>query len=62
MEKSREQLLIDIFFEIAIMTKENKTLQEMDREEYGQWVRDQLKGCGFDTQLCGSSWAVLNNQ
>jgi hypothetical protein len=59
-ERSREQQLIDILFQIAILTKENKVLQKMDREEYGKWARKQLRGCGFDTFPCGSSWAVLN--
>jgi hypothetical protein len=59
-EKSREQELIDILFQIAILTKEHKGLQKMDREEYGKWARHQLRECGFDTFPCGSSWAVLN--
>jgi len=45
--RSREQKLVDILFEVAMMTKESKSLQELDREKYAEWIRHQLDLCGF---------------
>lgn len=45
--RSREQKLVDILFEVAMMTKESKSLQELDQEKYAEWIRHQLDSCGF---------------
>lgn len=59
-ERSREQTLIDIMFEVALMIQSNKTLQKASREELTDWVRRQMIGCGFDvSDPIGSSWGVL---
>jgi len=36
-----------------IMNKEQKLIDQAN------WVAEQLRGCGFDTTPCGSSWGVL---
>lgn len=59
-EKSSEQKLVDICFEIAIAMKMNsKNFEKMSRDEVGEWVAKQLKDCGYSTKPCGSSWGVL---
>lgn len=60
--RSNEQKLIDIMFEIALTMhdpKYRKTFNKLSREEVAQWVVDQLNGCGFKTVPVGSSWGVL---
>ena len=59
-EKSKEQHLVDLCFEIAITMQMNqKWLKKQSRDDIGKWVADQLKNCGFPTTPCGSSWGVL---
>ena len=57
--RSPEQRLIDIMFEVAFMVREMKTFQKMEREELADWIRTQLRSCGFDTEPVGASWGVL---
>lgn len=62
MEQSREQELVDICFNIAMLLhdkKYKKHFDDMDREKLAEWVAHQLRGCGFDTFPCGASWGVL---
>lgn len=61
MPTGREQKLVDIMFEIAIMLHTNPYMKDKTVEELAAWVVDQLKKCGFETQPCGGSWAVLKN-
>jgi hypothetical protein len=64
---SREQKLIDIMFEVAQASyhwnrdKDGITryLNEGERENHMEWVAEQLRLCGFDTQQMGMSWGVL---
>lgn len=62
-KRSREQKLIDIMFEIGIMTHsdtpEGDHLRGLDRDTYAEWIRHNLKECGFPTILMGMSWGVL---
>ena len=60
MSKEREQKLIDILFEVA-MTLNSSTFPDMTREELAEWIRRQLKGCGFPTTPIGSSWGILDD-
>lgn len=57
--KSNEQKLIDIIFEIGLMIHNNEWFNEKSNEEVAEWIREQLKICGFDTEPIGSSWGVL---
>jgi len=57
--KSNEQKLIDIMFEIGLMIHNNEWFNEKSNEEVAEWIREQLKMCGFDTKPIGSSWGVL---
>ena len=57
--KSNEQKLIYIIFEIGLMIHNNEWFNEKSNEEVAEWIRKQLKICGFDTKPIGSSWGVL---
>lgn len=60
---SKHQKLIDICFQLVLVaTDQNhrKFFYTISDEDKAEWVRTQLKGCGFDTKPCGSSWGVLN--
>lgn len=65
---NREQKLIDIMFEIAqfsyLRDRSNSDeissyYNEDGRQEHMEWVAEQLRSCGFDTQPLGMSWGVL---
>lgn len=64
---NREQKLIDIMFEIAQFsyqwdrsnTDEIANYYNEGREKHMEWVAEQLRSCGFDTQPVGMSWGVL---
>lgn len=57
---SREQQLVDICFEAALVMSDTKyDLYKKSNEEKAEWVAKQLRGCGFDTFPCGMSWGVL---
>jgi hypothetical protein len=62
MNKSKQQQLVDITFEIAFTIRDNKALQKMGNEELAEWVARQLRLCGFPTQPMGCSWGVLIDQ
>jgi hypothetical protein len=61
-ERSNEQKLIDIMFEIGLMIHTHTWFKDKDNEEVCEWIRGQLDGCGFHTEPCGSSWGVLINR
>lgn len=54
---SREQQLVDIMFQVAIMCAER--MHGKTNEEIAEWVARQLRECGFDTSPCGASWGML---
>jgi hypothetical protein len=56
---SREQKLINICFELVMTAKDWKDFQSKSYEEIAEYVAKNLRGCGFDTEPCGSSWGVL---
>ena len=56
-DRSREQKLIDIMFEIAM--KSAQSMHGKSNLEIANWVANTLDSCGFPTQLCGASWGVL---
>lgn len=55
--RSKEQQLIDMMFEVALMSAER--MHGKTKEEIAAWVALQLRLCGFDTTPCGASWGVL---
>jgi hypothetical protein len=57
MSDSREQTLVDIMFQIAMVSAEH--MHGKSSEEIATWVADQLRQCGFDTVPVGASWGVL---
>ena len=66
-ERSKEQQLIDIMFQVAQHsavyfcneTPDWKDYYRNTQEKHMEWVADQLRQCGFDTVPMGSSWGVL---
>lgn len=57
---NKEQKLIDITFQIALaMWSCSNWFKNKTEEEVCDWVREQLKECGFNTVPLGSSWGVL---
>ena len=54
---SKEQQLVDIMFQVALMCAER--MHGKTNEEIAKWVAHQLRECGFDTYACGASWGVL---
>ena len=60
---NREQKLIDIIFQIALtMWSCSNWFESKTQEEVCDWVREQLKECGFNTVPLGSSWGVLRDE
>jgi hypothetical protein len=58
--KSREQKLIDIMFEVAQISRYHfGKMENYDRDKHMEWVAEQLRICGFDTEPRGLSWGVL---
>lgn len=57
--QSNEQKLIDIMFEIGLMIHNHPSFKDKNNEEICDWIRKQLKECGFETKPIGSSWGVL---
>lgn len=53
----REQKLVDIMFEIAIMAAER--MHGEDKEAIAHWVANALRDAGINTHPQGSSWGVL---
>jgi hypothetical protein len=57
--ESREQKLIDILFQSVLVSTSSSWFKGKSNEEKAKWVAEQLRGCGFNTEPCGSSWGVL---
>lgn len=62
-----EQKLIDLCFQIGLMlSTPGKDRGDIpydmtvwDLEEKAEWIAEQLRLNGFDTEPCGASWGVL---
>lgn len=59
MERSKEQRLVDIMFELVMIATNDKKFCKRPRGERMAWVANQLRDCGFDTAPIGMSWGVL---
>lgn len=69
--RKREQELIDLCFEIGIMISSvrinsgegngdtKNALISMGVEKRAEWIAEQLRDRGFDTEPMGCSWGVL---
>lgn len=58
---SREQKLIDLLFEHLMRARaEPKWFFNATREEIAEWVRSNLRECGFPTHPQGLSWGALD--
>lgn len=58
-ERSDEQKLVDICFELVLVATQNKKFCKKSDEEKAAWVARQLRLCGFETEPMGASWGVL---
>ena len=56
-----KQKLVDICFQIGLVIKDSKPLQEMSQEKCAAWIAQQLKENGFETHPCGMSWGILDD-
>lgn len=52
------QQLIDILFQFMMMYHAGE-IYGHTRESLAEYMREQLKQCGFPTKPVGSSWAVI---
>lgn len=57
--KSSEQALVDLVFEMVLAATADKVFCKKTNEEKAKWVADKLRACGFDTSPRGMSWGVL---
>ena len=53
------QKLIDICFEMVLTVKGSSFAKDMSRDDLANWVRENLKKMGFETEPIGLSWGVL---
>lgn len=61
MATSTEQTLVDAIFEIGMLTREHSDyFTNITREEYAEWVSQQLQLYGFKTTPRGLSWGILS--
>lgn len=60
--KSKEQELIDIMFQIGLTIHQHESFKKMSKEEVAEWISNQLRLCGYDTEPIGASWAILKNK
>lgn len=61
--QSQEQKLISICFQIAqIVWRRPAVFKKMDQQKFCEWVAQQLRDCGFDTEPVGASWGMLKRK
>jgi hypothetical protein len=58
---AREQKLLDIMFQVAIMVHCDPRFTKRDSEGVAQYVRSQLNECGFIVEPVGMSHGVLKS-
>lgn len=58
-ERSNEQKLIDMMFQMVLAATSDKKFCKRPRGERMAWVADQLRQCGFDTEPIGMTWGTL---
>lgn len=59
---SQLQKLIDITFQMVLVSTDDPVFCKKSTEEKAEWVAETLRNCGFDTQPLGSSWGVLKKK
>lgn len=57
--EDHEQQLVDIMFSIAIMVHCDPRFDKLNSEGVAQYVRDQLRGCGWEVMPVGSSHGII---
>jgi hypothetical protein len=60
MTKDKMQKLVDICFQLVLVSTSEPALCKKTDEEKANWVRANLNGCGFKVnEGCGCSWGTL---
>jgi hypothetical protein len=59
MSKSKEQKLIDVCFELVLVSTSSPEFCSKTNDEKAEWVRRQLNLCGFAVMPSGCSHGVL---
>lgn len=60
---NNEQELVDICFSVLMHVTDpelNDWFIKATKEQKAEWLRKQLRSCGFNTTPIGSSWGILN--
>ena len=60
--RSKQQRLIDIMFQIAFMVHSHESFKGKDYDYISDYIREQLNACGFEVRPMGSSRAALMNE
>jgi hypothetical protein len=58
--KDDVQKMITISFQLAMVSAEH--MHGKDNYQIAEWVAEQLRVCGFDTEPCGASWGLLKDK
>ena len=61
--RNKEQLLVDICFQIAFVVAENhKWFEKKTKEQISDWVRKQLKENGLEIEILENNQKVLKGK
>ena len=55
----KEQKLINLMFEMVLVTTNDPVFCKRPRGERMMWVADNLRSSGYDTHPIGMSWGVI---
>lgn len=58
MEKEKQKL-INLIFEMVLVTTEDPVFCKRPRGERMAWVANELRSIGYDTHPIGASWSVI---
>lgn len=59
MQKDEKQKLIDLMFQMVLVTTNDPVFCKRPRGERMAWVANNLREMGYDTHPIGMSWGVL---
>lgn len=62
MQESERQKLIDLMFNMVIVSTNDPVFCKRPRGERMAWVANNLRDMGYDTHPVGMSWGVLVNE
>jgi hypothetical protein len=62
MNEEEKQKLINLMFEMVMVTTNDEVFCKRPRGERMAWVANNLRELGYDTHPIGMSWGVLVNE